>query len=281
MQALAVTGLHAVQVAPPLPQLPAAGTEQVLPAQQPLGQLAALQGPPVQTPLLHVWPAPHAGPGPQRHSPFAEQVLAREGSHATQVSPPTPHDVRFRTVHVEPLQHPAGQLVASHAHWPPTQRWPVAQAGPPPQPQLPLVHESVRVRSQVAHEAPAAPQLEIEAALHVEPTQHPAAHDAASHTHAPPAHRCPAAHAAPVPHWHAPSALHESAAAGSQATHDVPARPHVLAVGFLHVSPTQQPPGHEVSLHLLTAGAAPLTQKPWVRSQRASGGHCASVLHRA
>ncbi len=54
LQALAVTGLQAVHVAPPLPQLPADGTVHVLPAQHPFGQLEPLQVPPVQTPLLHV-----------------------------------------------------------------------------------------------------------------------------------------------------------------------------------------------------------------------------------
>lgn len=54
LQELDVTGLQAVHVAPPLPQLPADGTVQVLPAQQPFGQLEALHGPPVQTPLLQV-----------------------------------------------------------------------------------------------------------------------------------------------------------------------------------------------------------------------------------
>ena len=69
------------------------------------------------------------------------------------------------------------------------QRWPAAHAALPPQLQLPFVQASVRVKSQVAHDEPAAPQLEIEAALQVEPTQQPPAHEAASHTHAPPEHR--------------------------------------------------------------------------------------------
>ncbi len=49
LQALAVIASHAMQLEPPEPQVVRAGVVQVLPSQQPLGQLVMLQAPPVQT----------------------------------------------------------------------------------------------------------------------------------------------------------------------------------------------------------------------------------------
>ncbi len=55
------------------------------PSQQPAGQLAALQAPPVQTPPEQVCAGPHAGPIPQRQLPAVEQLFAFVGSHGAHV----------------------------------------------------------------------------------------------------------------------------------------------------------------------------------------------------
>jgi hypothetical protein len=48
-----------------------------LPAQQPLGQLIALQ---TQAPPAHCWPTAHAAPFPQPQLPFAAHLSLKLGS---------------------------------------------------------------------------------------------------------------------------------------------------------------------------------------------------------
>lgn len=64
--------------------------------------------------------------------------------------------------------------------------------------------------------------------------------------HAPPSHCCPATQAGPLPHLHEPPA--QLSARESHAMHTPPSPPHRAAVGTLHVSPVQQPPGQESGL---------------------------------
>ena len=70
-----------------------------LPAQQPLGQVLALQVlPPLHRPALQVWPL----------------------AHTPQVSPPAPHaEVLVPTWQTLPWQHPSGQFSALQVE-PPT-----------------------------------------------------------------------------------------------------------------------------------------------------------------
>jgi hypothetical protein len=83
--------LQLAQAAPPAPhadcERPA--VRQVVPAQQPPGQLAAVQGLVTQAPATQRLLAPHAGPAPQRQAPavHASEALA---SQAVQAAPPRP-----------------------------------------------------------------------------------------------------------------------------------------------------------------------------------------------
>jgi hypothetical protein len=64
-------------------------------------------------------------------------------------------------------QQPLGQLVASHTHLPPTQRWPAAHGDPPPQVHVPPVQVSP-AGAQVRQ----APPLEPQAAGSAVPATH-------------------------------------------------------------------------------------------------------------
>lgn len=113
---------HGWHVAPPLPHwvlLCAVGARQVLPTQQPVGQLVPSH---TQAPPWQRCPAPHAGPVPQRHCPPVQPSVSA-ASHATQVPPSPPHSRNVVPVRqMAPLQQPVGQVVASQTHAPPTQR---------------------------------------------------------------------------------------------------------------------------------------------------------------
>jgi hypothetical protein len=75
------------------------------------------------------------------------------------------------------------------------------------------------------------------------PLQQPVGHEVASHTQAPPEHRCPAPQAGLDPHEHTPP-VQESAVLGSHATHAAPPAPHAASEGTAHVLPAQQPVVH-------------------------------------
>lgn len=227
---------HAV---PPVPHavalLPA---RQLVPLQQPLQEVASqTHAPPTQC-----WPAPQAGPVPQRQAPVASQALEVSGSQVRHCAPGAPHALAERVVQVDPAQQPVGHEVASQTHAPPTQRWPALHAAPPPQLQSPALEQaSASVVSQLEHAEPSLPQLVRLAARQVVPSQQPLGQDVASHTHAPPSQRWPTAHIALPPHAQTPPEVQPSARVASQATHAAPAVPHRIAVGVLHVLPEQQP----------------------------------------
>ena len=76
------------QLAPLAPHCaPVRGVTQVFPAQQPPGQLVALQ---TQLAPTHAWPAAHSAPAPQVQAP-AVQAEARTGSQPIQTLAPVPH----------------------------------------------------------------------------------------------------------------------------------------------------------------------------------------------
>ena len=80
---------HAAQALPPAPHWPldcAPYGTQLLPLQQPAGHEAALQ---TQAPPTHCWPALHAGPSPQPHTPFEQ--TSPDVPHETQALPLAPH----------------------------------------------------------------------------------------------------------------------------------------------------------------------------------------------
>jgi hypothetical protein len=136
---------------PPPPQVPlGTGLRQLVPEQQPFGQLVASHTQPAP-PAPQRWPPPHAGP------------------------------------QVEPVQQPLGQLVASHTHAPERQRWPAPQ--PPnrlPQRHEPSLQVSLRLGSQVTQTCPPLPQAaNVAGSTQAPPRQQPNGHEFASHTHAP------------------------------------------------------------------------------------------------
>jgi len=87
------------------------------------------------------------------------------------------------------------------------------------------------------------------------PKQQPVGHDVPSQTHAPFTHRWPLAHAGPVPQVHVPL-LAQVSVVPPQVLHDPPWLPQVVSVCASQMPPLQQPPGHDVALHV----HAPLTQ---------------------
>jgi hypothetical protein len=168
---------HALHATPAVPHWLddcVAYSTQVLPLQQPVGhEVASQTHPPVA--LSHSWP--------DRHAP--------------QVAPPAPHeafDSDAYALHVPlapPLQHPLGQVMASHE-------------------QTPTV-VSQRPFAQDPHAAPPLPHCKEDSdayGTHALPLQQPFAHEVASQTHSPVAllHSCPAPHAAQV----APAVPHDA-----------------------------------------------------------------------
>lgn len=111
--------------APPFdPQALTDGVLQVLPEQQPVGQLVGLQA---QAPFVHIRPGAQAGPAPHVQEPFV-QPLAVE-PHAC---PQAPQFVTSFAVSMQlPLQlvWPGGQQTVVE-HLPPLQDWPLAHAWP-------------------------------------------------------------------------------------------------------------------------------------------------------
>lgn len=174
---------------------------------------------------------------------------ARPWSHCWHALPPLPQvSAELPGVHTLPAQQPPGHELASHTQAVPLQRCPAPQAAALPQPQLPSARQVFEVLVlQLAQVTPLRPQAPVVGAVQVVPLQQPLAHDAPSHTHAPPEQRWPAPHAALLPQRHAPP-LHPSAFDGSQATHAAPLAPHCALVGALQVLPAQQPPAQVAAL---------------------------------
>jgi len=104
---------HDTQPMPPLPHVCVEGIWQLLPLQQPPGQLVASH---TQTPFAQRWPAPHAAFPPQRHWPpeHASAVLPQMVHEA----PPVPQVEVPGWRHWLPSQQPFGQLVASQTQLP-------------------------------------------------------------------------------------------------------------------------------------------------------------------
>lgn len=107
------------QTVPPSPQACADGATQVVPVQQPVGQLVGSQ---THRPLLHRWPGEQAGLVPQRHTPLPhESALPVQARHALPLVPHVKSDEAWQT----PLkQQPLGQFCASQpSQAPARQAW--------------------------------------------------------------------------------------------------------------------------------------------------------------
>jgi hypothetical protein len=181
-QASARMGSQLTQARPPPPQLGRDGRLQVVPEQQPFGQLVPSH---TQAPLEQRWPAAHAALAPQAHVPVGEQLSARTASQPTQLTAPLPQVAKEGVLQVAPEQQPFGQLVELQPlHVPLLQLCPVGQTSqvPPPVPQ----DDGLSPARQLPAE------------------QQPCGQDVPSQTQVLARQRCPGAHAAPAPHWQLP-----------------------------------------------------------------------------
>jgi hypothetical protein len=150
----------------------------------------------MQLPELHVIPAGHCAPAPQRQVPSMEQVSATVESHVVQVPPPTPQAAgRLPLLQVFPAQQPE-QLLGSHTQFPPMQCAPTAHWEVAPQRHEPSAAQlSARVALQAMQEPPGAPQRATVVGLtQLFELQQPVGQLVESQTQFPPLHRCPAAH---------------------------------------------------------------------------------------
>ncbi len=191
-----------MQTVPPLPQLVTDGALQTAPAQQPVGQLVALQ--PLQCPAVQVWPA----------------------GQAVQAPPPPPHELTLSPLrHTPAEQHPFGQEVPSQTQVLPAQRCPGAQVAPVPQRQAPSAEQLSDRASQARQLAPALPQVATERVEQMAPLQQPPGQDVASQTQSPPLQRWPPAHAADAPHAQLPSGAQRSALVVSHGRQTAPLAP--------------------------------------------------------
>lgn len=200
---------------------------------------------------MHLLPTVQAALAPQRQRPSAPQASAclPQSTHA---EPPTPHRLSVRASQcIASLQHPDGQLAASHAEpvavqAPPEQLVLLPQAGLVPQRQFPAGEQlSAFARLQAVQMPPPVPQKPTSATLHTPVAQQPFGQDVTLHItgmQLPLMHLLPTVQAALAPQRQAPALEQESAVNGSQAAHPAPAAPHdVMVLAVVHVEPVQHP----------------------------------------
>lgn len=173
--------LHATQAAPPVPQAETDGAAHVVPWQHPDEQDSASQ---VQAPPTQCCPGAHAGEPPHLRTPLTHESAVREQSRQT--PPPAPQADGVGLMQVEPWQQPEGQLAELQTHTPPAQTCPAPQAGDAPQRHCPLTQEFELLALQATHAEPPVPHADGVGLMQVEPWQHPAGQEDASHAHAPP-----------------------------------------------------------------------------------------------
>jgi hypothetical protein len=215
------------QVAPAVPHVVADWVWQVVPEQQPPGQLVALH------PL---------------HAPPVQ--LSPEG-HIAHVPPPAPQAVMlFPGWQVLPWQQPVEHEAAVQMHEPPEQTCPAAHAAAPPQVHAPVDEQPSAVAPHAMHAAPFVPHVPADGVVQVGPEQHPVGHEAAVHVQMPFEHTWPAPHAAAPPHEQAPVPEQPSALV-PQSTHAAPAVPQAVVEGVVHVEPTQHPVGQFDALQVV------------------------------
>jgi hypothetical protein len=179
-------------------------------------------------------------------------VDPEQGPHA---APPVPQVLApwlAGGTQVPALQHPVGQLAASHTQAPPTQRWPAEHAAPEPHAQAPFAQRSA-VALQAVQVLPAVPHdAVVTGVTHALPLQQPLGQLVALQTQAPPTHCWPAPQAAFAPQRQVP-APQPSALGAVQEAQAAPPTPQVAATDCLHTPPLQQPPGQEVESQPLQA----------------------------
>lgn len=230
-QAFAVIGLHALQLAPPLPQLVVVGDRHIPWLQHPLGQEAPSQ---THVPPAQRCPAAQAGPLPQRHTPEAQESAV--ASHARQAAPPAPQVPTVLPGSQLPLLQQPVHDAASQTQVPLAQRWPTAQAAPAPHWHCPEAPQTLaRFGSHEMQAAPPLPQADSDCRVtQVAPEQQPLQLSAVQPVHAP-----------PMQVWFA-----------GQEAHAAPPRPQAAAVfPERHALPSQHPPGHDAPSQMQTPAA--------------------------
>ena len=177
--ALAVRALQATHAAPRVPHDCSDGMAQVLPLQQPVGQVMAL----------------HVEQMRLTHAPLPAQTA--------QAAPPVPQaPLAVPGWQTLLAQQPIGQEAALHTHAPLTHACPARQAAPFPQRQTPAVQRPFSAL-QAAQAAPPVPQaIAVLPAWQVLPAQQPIGQEAALQTHWLLTQRWPAPQAAPLPQRH-------------------------------------------------------------------------------
>lgn len=123
---------------------------------------------------------------------------------------------------------------------------PVAQAGLAPHRQSPAEEQVSAFEPHATHAAPLGPQVAVERLAQVPlAVQHPAAHEVASQTQAPPRQRSPDAHGTLAPQRHEPAVQTLAVT-----PHETQAPPLVLqelsAIAVQFPAAEQHPVGHEV-----------------------------------
>jgi hypothetical protein len=165
------------QFTPPVPQTLVSVPGWHIPLKQhPVGQVVALH---TQLPATDACPGAQAGLGPHAQAPPVQE-LASVGEHAAHTSPGRPQLAALGATHTPFSQQPAGQLVASQPHTPPTHACPEGQGAPVPQVHAPAVQRSVLMVRQLVQTWPALPHAESSGVLQKPPKQQPA-HEVESH----------------------------------------------------------------------------------------------------
>jgi hypothetical protein len=110
-QLSAIVRSHVRHPVPPVPQLPIPEVLHTSPTQHPAHDVVQMQDP-----LEHVCPTEHSvDPLPSHEPVWLLQLSDRVGSHTEHAAPPVPHIPAVGgEMHVEPLQHPFGQVASEH-----------------------------------------------------------------------------------------------------------------------------------------------------------------------
>jgi hypothetical protein len=144
------------QASPPAPQAASVSPGwQVLPAQQPPGQLVPSQ---TQAPPTQRCPLAQGAPAPQAQLPAAEQLSARTGSQGTQATPALPQASRVGALHAPAAQQPSAHDAASQAVLPS-----IRQSGEQPSPatRLPSSHSSMPSRTTWSPQIAGCPSVRV------------------------------------------------------------------------------------------------------------------------
>ena len=180
---------------------------------------------------------------PHLHTPALQRSLA-PALQVVHGPPSTPQAlVVTPLLHTLPEQQPAHDD-ASQTQPVPSQRRPLAQAAPLPQPQVPSARQTLLVCTRQFTQVPASrPQLAVvDGFMQVVPAQQPEPQVVLSHTQAWPTQCWPGAQTVPPgPQLHCPPGVQRSARSGSHAVQAPPSMPHAAAEGVVQVAPLQQP----------------------------------------